>query len=353
MKGWPLRWKIAVYAAVLGIIATLAGAATTWFLIRYFETTRIGATSAEVNRIGIEILLGMVGALPTVLIVVFLGGRFVARRALAPVKEICDAAERITAQSLDQRLPMPAAGDEIADLIAVLNKTFERLERSFEQCIRFSAEASHHLKTPISVLRAGIEEILTDPATPPKQQNRADALLHQVHQLTSIAENLLLLARADAGRLDLSRNKFDLTEVLEGVCDDARVLGEHHGLTIETAIPPRLSLLGDRSSIALVVQNLIENAVKYNVPGGRVCIDARQDDGEIEVVVRNNADPIPPARLSHIFERFYRARPDGRNPGLGLGLSVASELTKANGGSLELLRSDATWTEFRLSLPAA
>lgn len=353
MKRWPLRWKIAAYAAALGVIATLAGAGTTWFIIRYLEASRAGADPSEVNRIGIEILLGMIGAIPTVLIVVFLGGRWVAHRALAPIKEISDAAEQITAKSLDHRLPVPAASDEIANLIAVLNKTFGRLQSSFEQCVRFSAEASHHLKTPISVLRAGIEEILTDPATPAKQQNRADALLHQVHQLTSIAENLLLLARADAGRLELSRTEFNLSEVLEGVCDDARVLGEDHGLTVETSIAPRLSLVGDRASIALVVQNLIENAVKYNIPGGRVCIDAHRNDGEVEVVIRNNAEPIPPARLPHIFERFYRGRPDGRNPGPGLGLSVASELTKAHGGCLEVARSDATWTEFRLALPVA
>ena len=353
MNRWPLRWKIAFFAALLGIVATLAGATTTWFIIRYFEMARDGTSATEANRIGMEILWGMLGAIPTVLIVVFLGGRFVARCAVSPIKEISDAAERITAKSLDQRLPAPAAGDEIADLVAVLNRTFERLQRSFEQCVRFSSEASHHLKTPISVLRAGIEEILTDPATPPKQQNRADALLHQIHQLTTIAEDLLLLARADAGRLDLERTKFDLTEVLAGVCDDARVLGEHHGLTIETDIAPRLSLVGDRSSVSLIVQNLVENAVKYNIPGGRVCIGAHADNGEVEVVIRNNAEAIPPDRLSHIFERFYRARPDGRNPGPGLGLSVASELTRAHGGSLELIRSDATWTEFKLSLPVA
>ena len=120
-----------------------------------------------------------------------------------------------------------------------MNATFDRLQRSFEQSVRFSAEASHHLKTPISVLRAGIEEILTDPDTPAKQQTRADALLHQVHQLTSIAENLLLLARADAGRLDLQREEFDLSEVLEGVCDDARALAEAEGLRVEAELPPR------------------------------------------------------------------------------------------------------------------
>ena len=158
----------------------------------------------QVNQIGWDIVYGMCAAIPTVLIVVILGGRWVASRAVAPIEEIRQVAAKISAQNLDQRLPVPPTNDEIAGLISVLNQTFERLQRSFEQSARFSADASHQLKTPVAVLRAGIEEILTDPETPPKQQARADALLHQTHQLTSVAENLLLLARADAGRSNCS-----------------------------------------------------------------------------------------------------------------------------------------------------
>jgi signal transduction histidine kinase len=446
MKRWPLRWKLALYAAALAVVATLAGAATTWTIMRYWEmkafdqrlaldarelfrdvenfegglatnsrvfhekfvplalrdrlvemhgpggellylspnlfkpilhdgiekfhtrkidgrsvrmgtfhwnglTLHVGADMKEVNRIGWDIVVGMFGAIPTVLIVITIGGRWVARKALAPVEAISEAASRITVHNLDQRLPVPPADDEIAELIAVLNATFDRLQRSFEQSVRFSAEASHHLKTPISVLRAGIEEILTDPDTPAKQQTRADALLHQVHQLTSISENLLLLARADAGRLDLHREQFDLSEVLEGVYDDARALAEAEGLEVEAKLPPELPLVADRRAVSLIVQNLVENAIKYNEPEGCIFIQARAFDGEAEVIVRNNGEPIPPERAPHIFERFYRARSDGRISGQGLGLSVASELARAHGGDLALVRSDREWTEFRLSLP--
>ena len=246
---------------------------------------------------------------------------------------------------------MPPAADEIAGLIGVLNATFERLQRSFEQSARFSADASHHLKTPLSVLRAGIEEILTDPDTPEKQEKRAEALLHQVHHLTSIAENLLLLARSDAGRLDLQRKEFDLTEVLEGVCDDARALAEPDGLTVEAILPPHLLLVADRRAIALILQSLVENAVKYTEPNGCICIHARCTNGEAEVTIKNNGEPIPPERVPQIFDRFYRARSDGRIPGQGLGLSIASELAKAHGGELKLVRSDSEWTEFCLRLP--
>jgi two-component system, OmpR family, heavy metal sensor histidine kinase CusS len=445
MKRRSLRWKIAFYAAALGIVATLAGAVTTWTVMRYWEikafdrrlaldarelfrdvenfeggeannrrviqekfvplalksrlieirgpsgdvlyrspdvqglmddgieeihtrvidgrrvrmgtfhwsglTLHVGADMRDVDQIGRDIALGMFSAIPTVLVVVFVGARLVARKALAPVEAIRQAASRITVHNLDQRLPVPPTHDEIAGLIAVLNTTFDRLQGSFEQSVRFSSEASHHLKTPISVLRVGIEEILTDPDTPEKQQARAEALLYQIHQLSSIAEDLLLLARSDAGRLDLQREEFDLREVLEGVCDDARALAEPAGLRVESKLPPHLPLIGDRRAVALIVQNLLENAVKYNAPQGCIAIEAHATNGEAEVTVKNNGEPIPPERAPHIFERFYRARSDARISGQGLGLSIASELARAHDGELKLVRSDNEWTEFRLRLP--
>jgi len=346
MKRWPLRWKLALYAATLAVVATIAGAGTTWTIIL--------STDAEMGRISHirrDILLGMLGAIPTVLIVIAIGGRWVAKKALAPVEAITQAASRVSLHNLDQRLPVPPTADEIAELIQVLNATLDRLQRSFEQSVRFSAEASHHLKTPISVLRAGIEEILTDPDTPPKQQTRADALLHQVHQLTSIAENLLLLARADAGRLELRHEAFDLSEVLRGMCEDASAMAEAEGLEVEAKLPPELPVVGDRRAISLIVQNLLENAIKFNQADGCVCIYARAVNGEAEVIVRNNGDPIAAERTPHIFERFYRGRSDARIPGQGLGLAVAGELAKAHHARLELVRSNHEWTEFRLLIP--
>jgi two-component system, OmpR family, heavy metal sensor histidine kinase CusS len=445
-RRWPLRWKLAFYAAMLGVVATIAGAATTWTVMHYkelavfdqrlasdahelfrdlanfeggweknrqavqekfvplalrnrfveirgpkgeilyrspnlsqsmasdgiesFHTRKVGARNLrigtfhqggltllvgadlrEVNKIGWDIIYGMFAAIPTVLIVVVIGGKWVASRAVAPVEEIRQAAAKITAHNLDQRLPVPPTNDEIAGLISVLNKTFERLQRSFEQSVRFSADASHQLKTPAAVLRAGIEEILTDPETPAKQQARADALLHQTHQLTSLAENLLMLARADAGRLELQRAKFDLRELLDGILDDARTIAEPLNLTVEAEIPNALPVTGDRTFISIVLQNLLDNAVKYNITGGSICIRAKATGDNVDVTVANNGDPIPLERAPHIFDRFYRARGDQRTAGHGLGLSLARELTMAHGGELVLVRSDSEWTEFRLRLP--
>lgn len=445
MKKWPLRWKLALYAALLAIAATIAGATTTWTVMRYQEiaafdrrltmdaqelfrdvehferdnhgandfqeifvplalrkrlvevtdaqgktlylspglheplssdgisafhsrriggrsirmgeftknglTLRVGADLKEINQIGHDILIGMLAAVPTVLIVIGIGSRWVARKAVAPVEEIRQAAALITAQRLDQRLPVPPSRDEIAGLIEVLNAAFERLQRSLEQSVRFSADASHHLKTPIAVIRAGVEEILADPDSNPRTAATAEGLLYRIHQLNSVADTLLLLARADAGRLELHREKFDLSELLEGVLDDARALAEPLAVIVESDVPSTLPVEADRVFVGMIAQNLLENAIKYNQEGGRIRVSANPVNGSVEFKVGNTGAGIPPERIPHLFERFYRARGDERVAGSGLGLSTARELARAHGGDITLQRADHEWTELTVRLP--
>jgi len=314
-------------------------------------TLRAGDDLKAINQIGRDIFLAMLGAIPTVLLVTLVGSAWVASKAIAPVEEIRQAAKRITAQRLDQRLPVPPTKDEIAGLIEVLNTTFERLQRSFEQSARFSADASHHLKTPIAVLRAGIEEIVADVECSESTQARADKLLGRIHHLSSVVDNLLLLSRADAGRLELSKAEFDLGEVLEGVLDDALALAEPLDLKVEADVPKHLLLKADRTFVAIIAQNLVENAVKYNTPGGRLRVEARAVNGTVEIIIGNTGDGIPKDRTGQVFERFYRVCGGERVPGHGLGLSTARELARAHGGDVELVHSDGSWTEMRLRLP--
>jgi signal transduction histidine kinase len=314
-------------------------------------TLRAGDDLKAINRVGHDILLAMLGAIPTVLLITLVGSAWVASKAIAPVEEIRQAAKSITAQRLDHRLPVPPTNDEIAGLIEVINTTFERLQRSFEQSARFSADASHHLKTPIAVLRAGVEEIVADVDCSESTQARAEGLLHRILHLSSVVDNLLLLSRADAGRLDVSKAEFDLSEVLEGVLDDAVTLAEPLDLKVEADVPKHLLLKADRTFVAIIVQNLVENAVKYNTPGGRIRVEARAVNGAVEITIGNTGDGIPKNRTGQLFERFYRVCGGERVPGHGLGLSTARELARAHGGDVELVHSDGGWTEMRLRLP--
>lgn len=313
-------------------------------------TLHVGADLKDIEELGWEIARSQLVVIPLVLILIAAGSWWLGSIALTPIEGIRRAAERITADRLDERIPHSGPADEIGGLIDVLNATFERLQGSFEQAARFSADASHQLKTPIAVLRAGIEEILENPGISPEQRTRVQELLQQTRRLGSVAENLLLLSRADTGRLAPRAATFNLRPVLEGSLEDARVLGEKAGIKIEAEFPETLLISGDRDMVELALQNLVENAVKYNRPGGRLFLSAHEVDGEVQLCVGNSGPEIPAERRDRLFERFYRASDDEGRPGHGLGLSIARELARAHGGDLVLEKSEKDWTQFCLCL---
>ena len=223
-----------------------------------------------------------------------------------------------------------------------LELTGQELQRS----ARFSADASHQLKTPVTVLRAGLEELLTGENLAPETREEIAGLVHQTFRLTSIIEDLLLLSRLDAGRLQLSLSPVNLTLLVEAWLDDLGTLADGLDLAIETDLAPNLMIAGEKRYTTLIIQNLLENARKYNRPGGRIRVSAGTEDGAIVLTIGNTGRPIPPAAQEHIFERFHRGTVGENVPGHGLGLNLARELARIHGGDLRLIRSDDAWTEF-------
>jgi signal transduction histidine kinase len=262
-----------------------------------------------------------------------LAGAFVASRILA--RRLSVPVERLAVDSEQNRA-------ERARAEAALELTSEELQRS----VRFSADASHQLKTPVTVLRAGLEELLAGEKLTGEVREEVSALVHQTFRLTSVIEDLLLLSRMDAGRLRLELAPLDLIPLVEGWLDDLGALPEAPGLAVETDFPPVLYILGEKRYTTLILQNLLENARKYNRSGGRLRIAARAEEGWAVLTVGNTGAPIPPAAREHIFERFHRGAMGENIPGHGLGLNLARELARLHQGDLRLARSDDEWTEF-------
>lgn len=293
-------------------------------------------------------------ALPFALLLVGGGAWFLAGRALRPVHVLTQAAERVTARGLDQRITTPGNVREFERLVTVFNEMLDRLEKGFHQANRFSADASHELKTPLALLQAELEQALASTPSGSPQQQLCTSLLDEVQRLKTITQKLLLLALADSGRLELHREPTDLTQLLANVIEDATAFAPH--LAIEHAIPIRVSVLADAVLLEQALQNLTNNAIKYNRAEGLIRLTLRLEADSAIVAVGNTGPGISTDNRPHVFERFFRgdrSRARHAATGVGLGLSLSREIIRAHGGELALCppRADGDWTEFVVRLP--
>lgn len=294
-------------------------------------------------------------SLPFVLLLVGFGGWLVAGRALRPLRTIADTAEQVTARGLDQRIPQTTASPEAARVIEVLNRMMDRLESSFRQATRFSADASHELKTPLTVMQGEIETALQNAHVGSAEQQLLSSLLEQVQRLKHITRSLLLLAQADAGQLKLSLETVNLTGEIRDAIDDAQVLAEPMALLIKASLEPAVMVRADHSLLHTAVLNLITNAIKYNQKGGRISIKLEAYNDNARLSICNTGPGIATEERPRIFERFARSSTSTQSSveGVGLGLSLSREIARAHGGNLVLAESDASQTCFHLDLPLA
>lgn len=314
-------------------------------------TVHVGISLAEIDAFQRDLKFGLLLTMPLIGVMVFAGGLWLGKWAVEPVAALSAAAEGISVENLSERLPIPPADDEIARLTVVLNGAFDRMRASYEAAARFSADASHQLKTPVAVLRAGLEYARDLENLEPAARLEIESLLHQVRRLSGLIEDLLLLAQTDARRLRLDSQLFDFAHLAASGLDDLQTLADE-SITIEHDIRGPLEVCADPAHASMVVQNLIENAAKYTPAGGTARVAAVADGRLMRFSVANTGPSLPEVDREGIFERFRRGSLVGEGQsGQGLGLNIARELARAHGGDLVLQRSDGEWTEFVFTLP--
>jgi signal transduction histidine kinase len=304
-----------------------------------------------------DLLQSMLFIAPVILVGAVLVGYWLAGTSLRPVEGIMDEVDAISdGTSLHRRLAVPLSGDEIARLAQTVNGMLARLERSFASLHRFTADASHELKTPLQVLRAGVERALTHPGTPSEIIQSLDETLAQINQMTEMVENLLTLARADEGRAPLAVEESDLREVVADVAETAGMLGEDAGVTAVHAMPGTpVRLQVDRHRVREMLLNMVTNAIKYTPAGGTVSLQLEEDAGGVTFTVQDSGIGIAAGDLPHIFERFWRADParsrTGARPGTGLGLAITKWIAEAHGGSISVQSRPGRGSVFTVRLP--
>src|SRR5437762_2438453 len=260
----------------------------------------------------------------------FVASHFVALRFAIPVQKLALDSEKNRAKR------------RRADIALV--STRKKLQRS----TRYSADASHQLKSPVTVLRAGLEGLLARDDFKPEIYEELSALLHQTHRLTGVIEDLLLRARMDAGHLQLESQPVNLSQLIEEWLDDLGALPDSVEVKIEKKFPPDLYVAGERQYTSLIVQNLLENARKYNRPAGLIRVNAHKNGNETVLTIGNTGPPIARHAQAHVFDRFHRGGTATNISGHGLGLNLARDLARLHEGDLRLVCSENDWTEFEV-----
>ncbi len=318
------------------------------------------ATSVDQVTFGpADLLRSMLLIAPVILAASALLGYWLAGTSLTPVQGIMDEVEDISdGTSLHRRLAVPLSGDEITRLALTVNGMLARLEQSFASLHRFTADASHELKTPLMVLRAGVERALVHPGIPSEILQSLDDTLAQINEMTELVESLLTLARADEGRAPLAVEESDLRELLVDVAETAGMLGEGVGISVTSTMPDQpVPVPVDRHRIREMLLNLVTNAIKYTPQGGTVDLSLAERDDAVTLTVRDTGIGIAPGDLPHIFERFWRADParsrTGERPGTGLGLAITKWIAEAHGGSITVRSRPGRGTVFAVRLPRA
>ncbi len=296
-------------------------------------------------------------ASPLLLLMASLGGYWMSRRALAPVAQIARAADEIEAQSLSSRLPIRGSGDELDHLSTTLNGMLARLEAAFRHITQFTADASHELRTPVSAIRTTAEVIRKRRRSETEYESALDRILAESERATSLIEDLMTLARADANAEDLVSEPLDLADVAGSACADSMLVAEAKGVRLAPAHLEPLTVSGDCQAIRRMVVILLDNAIKYSRPEGEVrlildrCRRGNRDFARLEV--RDDGVGIPKEDLPRIFERFYRASKDRsrRDGGAGLGLAIARSVVERHGGEIEIESEPNVGTVVRVMLP--
>ena len=329
-----LRRTLAVrFAATMGV-GLLAVAAAALYGSHLFFEHRVDP--AVIRSVMVPVLAGVVLLFTAA---TFAGSWWLAGSAVRPVFEITEQATRIEAGTLDQRIVAHAETDEYRGLVAVLNRMLERIDAAFKNQRRLTADVSHELRSPLTALRGEIEVALRSERTPGDYQRVLHSALEEIDRLTAMSDDLLLITRADAGLVAARRGPTDVNAIIRREFDGMCGRIEEKALSVRAELDPRLgNVFLDPALTRRLIEELLDNAVKFAPPGGTVVVATTATGGGVRLAIENSGSPLAADELAHLFEPFYRAdQARTRGTGTGLGLAFAAAVTRLHGGSMRAL----------------
>ena len=300
-----------------------------------------------------QLLLAFLAALPAALAGAGFAGYSLARRALQPLTLMTQRAEQITADRLDERLPVENPDDELGHLGRVFNSTLDRLESAFNQMRRFTADASHELRTPLTAIRSVGEVSLQRDASREDYRETIGSMLEEANRLTRLVENLLTVSRADAGQYHLQRRPIailDLTRESAALLD---VLIDEKSQHLRLDGDERATVLGDRLILRQAIINVLHNAIKFSPAHGDISVSTSQNGGNVRIIIADSGPGIAEEDRGKVFQRFYRVdrSRSSESGGAGLGLSIAQWAVQAHGGRITLETAGGGGCAFQIEIP--
>jgi heavy metal sensor kinase len=305
------------------------------------------AMREDLNALAFVLIVG----LPLAVGIAGFGGYVLARGSLAPIEAMTEQARSITAERLGERLPVQHADDEMGRLATVFNETLGRLEESFEQMRRFTADVSHELRTPLTSIRSVGEVGLRGHRDEAAYRSIIGSMLEEADRLAGLVDRLLTLSRAETGQAPLSRDPIDLRQLADEVAAHLSVLAEEKRQSIVVEGASGSEAMADRLVLRQALINLVDNAIKFTPAGGQVVMRVAARPREVVIDVVDTGPGIPADARQRVFDRFYRADEDGDVRGTGLGLSIAKGAVEASGGRLTLEATGPQGSIFRITLP--
>jgi heavy metal sensor kinase len=317
---------------------------------------RVFRDETEMRRTLREIVEVSVLGFPLAVALAAIGGYLVAARSLAPLDAMARQARRITSESLSKRLPNPNPNDELGHLATVFNETLTRLEASFAELQRFTADASHELRSPLTALCAVGEVALRDGNDPTMLRETIGSMLEEAQRLTDLVDALLTLARMDSTKTEIAREEVNIAALLEEIHDQFDVLASEKGQTVTVTSDPNVTVQADRTLLRLALVNLVHNAIHHSPSNSQISLTTARHAGKIDISVSDSGRGIAPEYHEKIFERFFRvdkARTRAPGGGVGLGLAIARQAVERNGGRIVVESKLDRGSVFRIELPSA
>jgi heavy metal sensor kinase len=292
-------------------------------------------------------------ALPPMILATSLFGWWLVRGTLRPIAQIDEAARRISASQLEERIPLAGSGDELDRLAATFNEMTERLHSGVGQIRRFASNAAHELRAPIARLRHRVEDALSRERDASADEKLLGETLADVDRVAGIVRSLLELAHTEGGLDPRQIERVDLSSLLDGVVEFFAPTADLRGVSFERRYPADLVVRGEHHWLRQLFANLVDNAIKYSNRGGRIEIEGAATDGTVQVRVHDYGRGIPPEEQARVFDPFHRASGEASIPGVGLGLALARQIALAHGGRIQLASTEGQGSTFTVLLPSA